>query len=93
MPLFVDALKAVRCNLEEIAAGRRPRRIAIGQLSSEHLQEINVFREELELPPISGEIVFIGRHLYESRIIRNGYSIDDVMEQIESAFILTLFCV
>jgi hypothetical protein len=85
MPLFEGALEIIRTNLEEIAAARRPRRVTIGELSPEHLEQINACREENELPPISGEIVFIGRHLYESRIVNNGYSIDDVLEQIESA--------
>ncbi len=31
------------------------------------------------------EEVFIGRHVYESRIIRDGYSVDDVIDQIASA--------
>jgi hypothetical protein len=29
-------------------------------------------------------VVFLGRHIYESRILRDGYTIDDVIDQIVS---------
>src|SRR5664280_3824090 len=31
------------------------------------------------------EVVFLGKHLYASRIVGNGYSIEEVIEQIVSA--------
>ena len=31
------------------------------------------------------DVVFIGSHIYESRIVRDGYSIEDVLDQIASA--------
>jgi hypothetical protein len=30
------------------------------------------------------EVVFLGGHIYESRVVRDGYTIDDVIVQIES---------
>jgi hypothetical protein len=32
------------------------------------------------------EVLFDGRHLYNSRCIEDGYTIDDVLDQISSAF-------
>lgn len=31
------------------------------------------------------EILYIGRHHYESRVVRDGCNIDDLLKQIESA--------
>ena len=30
------------------------------------------------------EVVFIGRRIYESRVVRDGYAVDDVVDQIAS---------
>jgi hypothetical protein len=85
MPLFNNAAPLIRANLEEIIALGRPCRVEIGELSPEQLSKINQFRVRNELPPIIARIVFIGRHVCNSRIRKDGYSIDEVVEQIESA--------
>jgi hypothetical protein len=30
------------------------------------------------------EVVFVGKHIYESRVVKDGYSVDDVVAQIMS---------
>lgn len=37
------------------------------------------------MPPITAEVLFFGWHVYKSRIIRDGYRIAVVIDQIESA--------
>ena len=31
--------------------------------------------------------MFVGKHIYQSRVLRDGYTIDDVIEQISSALL------
>jgi len=85
MPLNENFAQLIRNNLEEISAGKRVRRVEIGTLSEEHLVQINAFRSENGFPPIIATIVFIGKHVHKGRIVGDGYTIDDVLEQIESA--------
>jgi hypothetical protein len=47
---------------------------------------VNAQREEEELPPVFAEVLFDGRHLYNSRCVEDGYSIDEVLEMISIAF-------
>jgi hypothetical protein len=86
MPLAPDALQLIRQNLEQLAKGERPKTITVGNLTPNQLVAINEYRERCELPLISGEIFFIGKHVYESRIVGDSYTIDDVLDQISSAF-------
>lgn len=86
MPLLPNALELIRRNLEGIAKGERPPRAVLGNLTAEQLKTINKYRAKHGFPPISGEVFFIGRHVYESRIVKDGYSIEDVLDQITSAF-------
>jgi hypothetical protein len=85
MPLFDEALALIRANLEELQKGARPRRVvAIGTLTDTQLEAINNHRHTLGYPPMVAEIVFLGRHIYERRIVDDGYTIDDVIDQIAS---------
>jgi hypothetical protein len=34
---------------------------------------------------VTGEILFYGRHIYESRVLRDGYSVEELLDQIASA--------
>jgi len=84
MPLFHNARQKMRTNLEKIRDGNHPSRIAVGTLNQNHLEAINAQKLEEELPTITDEIFFIGRHIYESRLDGNGYTIEDVLDQIYS---------
>ena len=86
MPLYPDALVRIRTNLSMLETGQRPPVIAIGYFTPSQFREINAAREHHRLPPIAeNEIVFMGRHLFESRRLGNGYTIDDILTQIQSA--------
>lgn len=85
MPLHINAAQLIRNNLEEISASRRVKRVEIGVLSEDQLIQINDFRSASGFPPIIATVVFIGKHIYKSRVVGDGYTIDDVLEQIESA--------
>jgi hypothetical protein len=93
MPLYPNALELIRTSLEKIAAGEKPPAIAIGTLTDAQRDAINQARatrknhrgEPAPFPPIQSEIVMIGRHLYNSRILQDGYTIDEVLLQISNA--------
>lgn len=90
MPLFDNAVYLIRANLEEIAHGGKARAVEIGRLAQAQLDVINAERQSRSTPlePIAPEVVFIGKHVYQSRCVRDGYTIDDVVDQIMSALSL-----
>jgi hypothetical protein len=86
MPLNPNARLILQATFELLAQGNRPNVATIGTLTEEQFSAINEKRrahnlQELESP----EIVLLGRHLYNSRVVKDGYTIDDVCDQIESA--------
>lgn len=86
MPLYQDAKYLLLANLEAIAKGDRVRTVTIGKLTGPQFEAINAYRASASLPGLENpEIVFLGKHLYNSRVNGDGYTIDDVMDQIESA--------
>ena len=85
MPLGLNALQIMRVNLDQIRAGQRVELVTIGLLTPEQHACINAFRAVEGLPEITAEVVFIGNHIYRSRIADDGYSIEDVLDQIASA--------
>jgi hypothetical protein len=84
MPLSEEAPALIRANLEQLQTGNRVRLVVIGTLNTQ-LDAINDERRAHGYPPIVAEVVFIGRHVYESRILRDGYTIGDVIDQIASS--------
>lgn len=86
MPLFADGLKKIEQNLLRIAAGEKPKVVKIGVFTETQLTLINESRKGINLKPINGVILFVGRHLYTSRCVGDGYTIEEVIVQIESAF-------
>jgi hypothetical protein len=85
MPLLTDAAALIRTNLEQIEAGRKASLVEIGALTPEQLAHINKHRAAQGLIPVRAEVVFIGKHIYQSRIAKDGYTIDDVIDQIANA--------
>lgn len=85
MPLY-DGMKAVlKQHLETIESGGKPPVIAIGELTESQHNEINAHRASEQLPPLeSREVVYMGRHHYNSRVTEDGYLIHDMLQQIES---------
>lgn len=88
MPLFADGLNKIRKALNLVAKGERSPYVKIGAFTPDQLLAINALREEEELEPIEAIIVCDGKHLYGSRCVKDGYSIDEVVEQTELAFAL-----
>jgi hypothetical protein len=85
MPLLPDAIEKIRANLEQVRDGQKPKLVVIGRLTQAQMDAINARRAEQGLLPIVDEVVFIGKHVYRSRITGNLYTIEDVIEQICSA--------
>ena len=87
MPLYENALALIRANLEALQRNERARHVTIGTLSTTQITLINErrFARLKPLPPIDGVVYFIGRHIYDRRVLKNGYTIDEVLSQISSA--------
>jgi hypothetical protein len=87
MPLFANAAQLIRANLEQFKPNVKihVKAVAIGTLTDAQLATINAGRNEEGLKPIVPEVLFVGWHVYKSRVLRDGYSIADVIDQIESA--------
>jgi hypothetical protein len=84
MPLFSDARSLIRANLDAIKRGEKAPLVAIGSLTQLQLAVIDEQRKASNHPPIMAEVLFIGRQVYKSRVERDGYTIEDVIEQIAS---------
>jgi len=85
MPLLAIARRIIRVNLEKVRDGKHPNLITVGTLTELQLSGINAIRCAEEMPPITSDVVFQGKHLFESRIEGDGYTIEDVLDQIFSA--------
>lgn len=86
MALYDKAHELIRFNLEQLVEGRRPKRVEVGELDANLFTEVNQFRLENGIFQLAERrLVFIGRHIYDSRLVGDGYSIDDVLDQITSA--------
>ncbi len=87
MPLLANAAQLIRANLEQFKPDVKihVKAVAIGTLTDAQLATINARRNEEGLKPIVPEVLFVGWHVYRSRVLRDGYSIADVIDQIESA--------
>lgn len=85
MPLYEDAEDKIRFNLLKIQSGEKAPIINIGFLTDTQFEQINILRTTINLHQLEqNEIVFIGRHLFNSRT-KDGYTVDDMIEQIVSA--------
>lgn len=84
--LVENALALIKANLLLLQQGKKAPQITIGYFTAKQFEDINLYRETKGLPPLlSNEILYIGRHHYNSRVIKDGYNIDDLIAQIESA--------
>jgi hypothetical protein len=85
MPLYTNAKALIRKNLEALQAGQRVPRVIVGRLTKMQIEAVNAQQAAEDLPLSIDEVVFVGRHIYQRRILEDGYIIDDVIDQIESA--------
>jgi len=86
VPLYSNAERVIRENLAAASQGIKPRTVVIGELTAAQLKSWNTIRAKNNLPPVDGTVFFRGTHIYQSRIVRDGYSVEDVVLQIKSAF-------
>lgn len=85
MPLYMNATAQIRLNLQQLQVGQRAPLIRIGVLTDAQFDQINSSRFALDLHVLEqNEIVFIGKHVFNSRS-KDGYTIDDMVDQIVSA--------
>jgi hypothetical protein len=86
MPLYENAEQLIRGNIAVIKRGQKPRAVVIGYLTEAQLHAINAYRSSRGWELIEKDIVFVGCHVYDSRVVRDGYTEDDLLAQIRSAF-------
>jgi type IV secretory pathway VirJ component len=85
MPLYNNSIDLVRLNLTLIARGERPKVVSIGYLTDEQHIGINEIRKKEQKPLLVEPIIlFMGKHLYNSRIV-DGYTVEDMVLMVESA--------
>lgn len=82
-PLKEGAAGEIRGLLQRIAAGEKPKPIDVGSLTAEQLQQLNASRAANGQPTVGGDLWYRGTHHYQSRAA-DGYSIDDMVTQIEN---------
>jgi hypothetical protein len=85
MPLHPDAYRLLRTNLEGIGEGQKVHAVHVGVLTVAQVDAINAARLRQGLNPIISEVLFVGGHIYRSRILRDRYTIEDVIEQMFNA--------
>ncbi|MDR3773330.1 MAG: hypothetical protein P4L26_08285 [Terracidiphilus sp.] len=85
MPLFASGLRKIRRNLLRVQSGQKPWVAKVGFFTAEQIAKINEARVSMGFPALLPEILFHGSHLYVSRCVKDNYTIDQVLEQIESA--------
>jgi len=85
MALYPDAAEKITRQLEALARGERVKLIPIAALTDTQLSVLNRDRVALGQTPLVAEVVFLGRHIYNSRIVKDGYEIADVVQQIRAA--------
>ena len=83
MPFYHKKKGELLSHLQKIINGERVPVIEIGHLTEEQHQEINKARDELEYPPLlSPEILYLGKHHVSSRHGKDGYTAEDILDQI-----------
>jgi hypothetical protein len=86
MPLYENAEELIRANLEQFNPTRKVKvkAVAIGQLTEAQLATLHAYQDAQRLPKSESEVLFHGWHIYKSRVLKDGYQIEDVIEQITS---------
>jgi len=86
MPLYPDGKDRIRAQLERIDCGEKVWALDVGQLTDEQFTALQKLKAGLGHPvPESPELVYLGRHHYNSRVTGDGYEIEDLVRQVEAA--------
>ncbi|HDX0990461.1 TPA: hypothetical protein RNX01_002198 [Pasteurella multocida] len=84
--LVENFAEKVRENLDQIQRGEKAEVFTIGYFTSEQFNDINASRGSAGLPLLlSNEILYVGKHHFFSRVVKDGYLIEDLIKQIENA--------
>jgi hypothetical protein len=86
MPLYSNAEKVIAEHLELVRLGQKPRRVTIGELSKNQLDSLNEQRKKAGFDPLNGLVFFVGKHVHKSRVLGDCYTVEDIIDQIKSAF-------
>jgi hypothetical protein len=85
MPLYPGAVALITSQLQCLERGERVSLLVIGELTDHQFSSLNKARIAALFPAVeSREIVYLGRHHFNSRSAQ-GYSIVDMVSQIASA--------
>jgi len=85
VPLSEGVPALIRVNLEELHNGERARLVAIGTSPPPSSTRSTPSAAPMATRRLWPRSFFIGKHVYESRIVRDGCSVEDVIDQITSA--------
>lgn len=86
MPLFSDGRDLILHQLYRLAHGESVGIVEIGHLTDAQFNNLCEMKLELEHPvPGSPILVYKGKHHFESRVLKDGYCIEDLAIQIECA--------
>ncbi|QYD72068.1 hypothetical protein KZJ38_34520 [Paraburkholderia edwinii] len=86
MPLYPNIDNEIRAHMSRIAEGERVKPIAVGRLTDDQHQAISRLRLSVGLPGLDDpEILLLGRHIHQSRVVKDQYQLDDVLCQIRSS--------
>lgn len=85
MPLYDGAIELLRVQLDALRRGERVSLVVLGSLTDDQHRALCEFRLSRGLPgSASPEIVYLGRHHYDSRAAQ-GYTVEDMVLQVEAA--------
>lgn len=90
MPVHPDRVDAICAHLERVKKGERTKPLDIGELTAAQFAAINAGRTAQSLPTlVSAVIVYVGRHHFERRYLGDGYTILDMVAQLQSGLAAT----
>ena len=65
---------------------KAPQGLTIGELSKNQLDSLNEQRKKAGFDPLNGLVFFVGKHVHKSRVLGDCYTVEDIIDQIKSAF-------
>jgi hypothetical protein len=90
MPIDLDRIDAICEHLERVKRGERVKPLDVGQLTASQFAAINAGRSLQGLPTlVSAAIVYVGRHHFERRFHGDGYTILDMVAQLQGGLAST----
>lgn len=86
MPLHADGKARILVQLQRLSRGEVVGVVEVGFLTNEQFAALCRMKADLGHPiPESPALVYKGKHHYESRVVKDGYAIEDLVAQIDWA--------